>query len=247
MTGEAAHPLANGSPGQRLPFARRRGQGAVYAPPALQSLRDRAVPQSDFTGPHRHGLRHAIERYQATRSFVVSLFLQCSPSYIPRLIVAIHVNPVDGVRGRGLAPHVSKELLVTIAPCIRKANAPTAVVGEVCVVGIEAALLHLMPRHVFRRNRSVSRISVMRTLRAEVSPRRPPAGDAAKLPLPHTGGTDREWFAALGANEGGGILSRHGKQPSCVTAGVLRTLPATSIAHTPFYHFACPDTRIGVA
>jgi hypothetical protein len=96
--------------------------------------------------------RLASNGHEAVVSTVVPLLLARSPAAVPGLIVAaLGRVSVNRMRARWPRPHVRKEDFERIVPARADRNATSAVVSEVDVRRVAAALSHGQPSHVFRR------------------------------------------------------------------------------------------------
>lgn len=82
---------------------------------------------------------------------VVRLFLWGGPSAVPRSVWTIIVFAVDGVRRRRPRPHVAQKRLEVAEPFGTNRNTAQSVFQVVRSVRIQAAVLHPLPRGVFRR------------------------------------------------------------------------------------------------
>src|SRR5688572_6652347 len=78
------------------------------------------------------------------------LGLLVGPAAVARLVVAVHVEPVERVFRRRPRTHVLQERFERIPP-LADADAPAAVVLVTRVVRVLAALPHVMPGVVFGR------------------------------------------------------------------------------------------------
>lgn len=120
-------------------------QRTLYAPlGSVDPLENGGVADSSFSGPisQRHG--SAIVRKQGVGSLVVALFNRRGPSAVGRLIVAIHINAVNGVLAARALAHVCKEAVKRF-PSWRVGDTSTSVVGPLVVPGVGASGFHVAP------------------------------------------------------------------------------------------------------
>ena len=84
------------------------------------------------------------------------LFNPCSPSDIPRLVVAVVLDPVKGVLWRWPRAHRGEKRVEGDQPLIAHTNAAAAVMLEAHHVRIQATLFHRRPDPIFDWMRMVS-------------------------------------------------------------------------------------------
>ena len=97
-------------------------------------------------------------------SLVAGLLLASSPATIPRLIVAIIVDPFNGQSSRAM-PHVIKEI-PEILPTLANADSTPAIVFIANMFRIDTAFEHAAPYSIFRPTRTpaTSRTMLKRNL-----------------------------------------------------------------------------------
>ena len=96
-------------------------------------------------------LRRVGDTFRPTiRALIAGLFCASRPTAIPRLIVAIIVDPLKRVFGRGSSPHVGKKRDIGSAPPFAHDDAATAVIDESFVIGVQTSIPDSAPCRVFR-------------------------------------------------------------------------------------------------
>lgn len=80
---------------------------------------------------------------------IAGLLLLIGPATVARFIVAVVVDPVDGMCRRWFRPEVNNKILETHQPPLADSNATAAVSRIFMVVGVKASLPHSAPRVPF--------------------------------------------------------------------------------------------------
>lgn len=93
----------------------------------------------------------------ADRPLVRPLLQAGCPSNIARLVPAVVVDTIDGVPSSRARSDIGKEVLETVPPASTHNNAPPAVVSELRVVWVFAALDHRLPYRILACSRPASR------------------------------------------------------------------------------------------
>ncbi len=141
--------------------AKRCGQRAFIRPPeALHPNMQGPLSNPDDVGPIRQYPGFAVERQGSVLASVATLFCGGRPSAIPRLVIPIVADPLKGVLGSRLRPHVGIECGEVVDPPFADGNPAAAVVVECRIVRDEAPALHLAPGGVFRRMVSLPQVAV---------------------------------------------------------------------------------------
>ena len=91
-----------------------------------------------------------IDSFSFTVSPVMSLLLARCPAAIPRFIVAVYVNAINGVLWGRLTAHVGEKCGVVIAPLVANRYPATAVILPFDIIGGEAPLFYSAPCSIFR-------------------------------------------------------------------------------------------------
>lgn len=86
-----------------------------------------------------------------TGASVKGLFASCGPTAVIRRIVAIIVDAIERVFWRWARPHVAVKRHEVIAPTLADIDTPTAVIGVIRSLLVEATRLHASPCLVFWR------------------------------------------------------------------------------------------------
>src|SRR5690606_30103385 len=76
---------------------------------------------------------------------VAGLHIRCCPATVARLVVAVVVDPVNGMKPGRPRPHIPVEVREVLAPSVTDLDAATAVVGVGPDVGVAATGLHANP------------------------------------------------------------------------------------------------------
>lgn len=97
-------------------------------------------------------------------TFIPRLFAACGPPNIRRPIVAVYVNAINAVRSSWSLANVSKECFKRREPFIADLYAATTIIFKVISVGIETALLHVLPCSVFRRHSVAAGGTMLKTI-----------------------------------------------------------------------------------
>jgi hypothetical protein len=110
--------------------------------PRVQSY----LSQSAQLSPFAETSRHAADRDDIVASPVSTLFLCGSPSAIRRLVVAIHIDPIDRHAGRAFA-HVGEEV-PHVMPALADRDSACAVMAVTVIANVVAAAHRTLPRTV---------------------------------------------------------------------------------------------------
>ena len=129
----------------------RCGEGTFDGPVGSESAANDPIVNSSLSGPLGKGLGAAIPLKQDIGAGVVGLLLLGCPPAILRAIPLVIINAVNGMLGGRSWPHVIKEILKAVSPAVTHGNAPAAVVVVSRVVGVSAAIFHMIPHAIFGR------------------------------------------------------------------------------------------------
>ena len=128
-----------------------RRERFLYAPSEnAKSRANDAVPESSLPAPLCHCLALAVQLEEAVRTSVVCLMGLRFPSAVAALVVAVVVDPLNGVLRRWAWSHVGQERLKGRAPRFAHANATTAVVRVRLLPLVVAAVHDGAPNAVVR-------------------------------------------------------------------------------------------------
>jgi hypothetical protein len=91
---------------------------------------------------------------------IAALLLRRCPPAIAWSVIAVDVDPVNAVIGRGARPHVRDECREIALPVFAHANTATAVVGILAVLFVVATLFRSAPAPVAASEGAVDRVPV---------------------------------------------------------------------------------------
>lgn len=129
-----------------------RPQCPVYGPAPLQPLVQRYGQQSALQRPVRQQPCLALPRQAVKVTPRVSrLLLRGRPPDVPRFIVAVIVDPVKRVPECRSGSYVSQECREVCLPAFANGDPPSTVVSPHLGSGVQAAVLHVLPRPVLGR------------------------------------------------------------------------------------------------
>jgi hypothetical protein len=112
---------------------------------SLESVPKSFVGDIKFSRPFSVSLGYAINGQSLVCSGVVRLFQMGSPAAITRLIVAIVVNSIKGVLGRGRIAHIFKKSFKTILPPVAHGYSSATILGVVRAGWEKTPRLHCEP------------------------------------------------------------------------------------------------------
>lgn len=132
-------------------MAGRRRERFLGAPTEIHdSLPQRRVTDTGIFRPFRPSLGLAVEGNHRAVAAVSVLRFAGGPSAVLRRIMAIVINAVERVPGRGAWPHVAKKALERI-PALANFDAPASVMRECLTSWAPASIVHIHPCPMFRR------------------------------------------------------------------------------------------------
>lgn len=124
----------------------RCGQCARQIPPKMiQPVRKSAVGNPDTRGPLGQAQGYTVISDAAIATRHTHLFRSRGPSAIPRFIIAIIINAVDGMAAAWPPTHIRSKCHERFIPPLADLNASPAIVPIVHDLRIPAALLHGPP------------------------------------------------------------------------------------------------------
>ena len=126
-------------------------QGPFDIVPFLQTQQQRWCADAGLSAPFCQRQRLSVVRVADVLLRVALLLRWRRPADITRLVVAVAVDAVDGVRGRRLRPHVGKKRLELIAPSFAHGDATSTIASKVLIFWIRTACAHRVPLSIFRR------------------------------------------------------------------------------------------------
>lgn len=118
---------------------------------AVQLPRDRALAYSDEPCEFRRANCGSVKNHPTSVAAIAVLFFNRRPLHISRLVIAVYVNAINGMRKAGATANVLKESGKRILPLLAHFYTSPSIVLKSYVIRIKASLLHLAPRFVFRR------------------------------------------------------------------------------------------------
>lgn len=133
-----------------LSLFRLVSQGFLKGPSFSKSPMQSADGNANFCRPIREAERFSVEcDLPNKRRAIARLFLWCCPAAVFRRISFRSVSPVYTVRSGRFWSHVGVEVLKRL-PSLAYCNAVPSIVRKVFRVRIIAAVIHSLPRDVFR-------------------------------------------------------------------------------------------------
>ena len=169
---------------------------------------------ADLAGPLGQRCPPAESFQNAVRTGVVGLLGARRPAAIPRLVISVHVIPLNGESRPRPRTHVGQELLETFRPSIANADPASAVIFERPGGWVRAPRFHGCPHLVLGRSgRSVADVGFRRA-----------------LAMPAAAGLNRSLVEGAGRHDG-------------LAAAIAPAMPLTLPAGWPDPHFglSCDD------
>ena len=227
-----------------------KGYGVSYRPPEGNTLTNRYSRYPEFFRPCREALGPPVVLDDDICPTIPALLFMSSPSAIPRFVVSVIVDAVQGC-ALWSWPHVVAKCLKRRAPSVAHHNATTTIVAVLRVLFSVAAISHSFPASKFRRIRTAmsscrfsvgTRLALHRpsavkvrgsngSLLAARTPTQPPSfggcifNKPKNSPFPE--GLARQVFEVVGATNR--MIVRHAKSPSqvsCVQAQAELRIPS---------------------
>ncbi len=114
----------------------------------VQAAPESPLGCSKFNGPFRKRLRSSVIGDTIGNASIAILLRTCSPSDVPRFVVAVVVDSIDS-HSVGLNPKARQESLKGAERCM-DGNSPASVIRILSGVGIGASLNHVEPTLIGR-------------------------------------------------------------------------------------------------
>ncbi len=140
------------------PRFNRTGQSHLWRPSVCDySGIQGARADATFTSPYPDRLRLAEGSHLDIVALVVRLLSLSSPATVTRLVVAVIVAALNGVRFGRLSTHV-RQKIPKVVPSLADLNSSPAVLGIEAGVRVSATTEHVRPSFIFRCLRSAAAI-----------------------------------------------------------------------------------------
>lgn len=126
-----------------------RGQSALGGPAvSVDTSLDCSELDPNTLRPFGHAKRFPVVGQPSIVALISALLLLCGPPAVPRLVVPIIVDAVDGCLWR-LRPHVSTEGFKVVQPSVAHTNSATTIASIVGIRRVIASGFHSLPCGVF--------------------------------------------------------------------------------------------------
>lgn len=127
-----------------------RGERLFHAPPGIKPALGGGVSQAKFLAPLTQRLSFATECKHSVSASIARLLFSCSPSHIPRLVVAVVVWVAINLHSWRALAYVTQECLERINPLSEHCNSAASIICKSLMAFIEAPAFNPLPYEVRR-------------------------------------------------------------------------------------------------